>query len=190
MATAPARLGDPLGGLGRSAAVDVHYPHEGGAHAAVVVAADPSFLSVIDTRTISVPTVEPYVPGRFFERELPPLIAVLAEVATIDLLIVDGYVTLDPQGTPGLGAHVAQSGVARAIVGVAKKRFRPATHAVSILRGTSGRPLHVTATGIDLTAAARLVVDLPGDGRIPSPLRLVDRLARSGPASVAAQAPH
>ncbi|MBM7819718.1 deoxyribonuclease V [Cellulosimicrobium cellulans] len=167
---------------GLSAAVDVHYPPDGGANAAVVVAADPTFRNVLETRTVWVPTVAPYVPGRFFERELPPLLAVLSQVAALDLLIVDGYVTLDADGTPGLGAHVARSGAAPTVIGVAKTPFRSAAHAVEILRGASARPLHVTATGIDLGSAARLVTDLPGGGRIPDPLRLVDRIARSAPA--------
>lgn len=179
---APAtRSGNPYPGLGLSAAVDVHYPPDGGANAAVVLAADPTFQDVLDERTSWVPTVEPYVPGRFFERELPPLLAVLRQVPALDLLIIDGYVTLDPDGTPGLGAHVVRSGTVPTVVGVTKTPFRSATHAAEVLRGTSARPLHVTAAGIDLGSAARLVTDLPGGGRIPDPLRRVDRIARSIP---------
>ncbi|WP_253691123.1 endonuclease V [Cellulosimicrobium protaetiae] len=148
-----------------------------------MLAADPTFRDVLDERTVWVPTVEPYVPGRFFERELPPLLAVLTQVPALDLLIIDGYVTLDPDGTPGLGAHVVRSSTVPTVVGVAKTPFRSATHAAEVLRGTSARPLHVTAAGIDLGSAARLVTDLPGGGRIPDPLRRVDRIARSVPDS-------
>jgi deoxyribonuclease V len=46
----------------------------------------------------------------------------------LHLLIIDGYVDLDPAGTPGLGAHLhAHTGLP--IIGVAKTVFRAATHA-------------------------------------------------------------
>jgi len=59
------------------AAVDVHYLGSGDARAAVVVAADAAFSAVLAERTAAVPAVMPYQPGEFFERELPPLRAVL-----------------------------------------------------------------------------------------------------------------
>jgi hypothetical protein len=65
----------------------------------------------------------------------------------VRLLIVDGYADLDPGGRPGLGAHAcAEFGVP--VIGVAKTAFRPATHAVPVVRGErSARPLFVTAAG-------------------------------------------
>ncbi|MBO0843346.1 MAG: hypothetical protein J2O46_09180, partial [Nocardioides sp.] len=121
----------------------------------------------------------PYRPGVFFERELPPLRAVLAGVRPLDLLIIDGYVDLDPAGRPGLGAHVHDAGLAPVVVGVAKTAFRTATHAVEVVRGaTAAKPLWVTAAGIPLSDAARLVADMPGPYRLPDALRRVDRLAR------------
>jgi len=61
--------------------------------------------------------------------------------------VIDGYADLDPDGRPGLGAHVhAEFGMP--VIGVAKSRFRTATHAVPVQRGSSVRPLFITAAGM------------------------------------------
>jgi deoxyribonuclease V len=43
------------------------------------------------------------------------------------------------------------------VIGVAETAFRTAAHAVPVLRGTSARPLHVTAAGMPREDAADLV---------------------------------
>jgi deoxyribonuclease V len=161
----------------RYGAVDVHYPDEGGARAALVVAADARFATIVEERVAVAGAVPAYRPGFFFERELPAIRAVLAPV---DLLVVDGYVDLDPEGRPGLGAHV-HAEIGRPVIGVAKTAFRSATHAVPVVRGTGARPLYVTAAGIPVGDAAALVSEMAGAHRIPDALRRVDRLARSVP---------
>src|SRR5688500_17966101 len=105
-------------------AVDVYYPEDGGATAALVVAGSPIFAPITEEHVITQETALPYKPGAFFEREMPPLRAVLAETARLDLLIVDGYVTLDPNGRPGLGEHVrAAFGIP--VHGVASTTVKP-----------------------------------------------------------------
>ncbi|MBX6355032.1 MAG: endonuclease V [Micromonosporaceae bacterium] len=163
----------------RLGAVDVHYPPEGGARAALVVAAEPRFARLVEEHVAWLDTVEPYEPGRFYVRELPAIQAVLAKAAALDVLVVDGYVDLDPDGRPGLGAHLHDQ-VGIPVIGVAKTAFRAATHAVAVHRGTAIRPLLVTATGIPVTEAADLVAGMAGRHRIPDALRRVDRLARGG----------
>lgn len=158
--------------------MDVQYLDDGGARAALVVAEDAAFATPTEERTVLVDQVAEYRPGRFFERELPALEQVLSGVAPLDLLIVDGYVDLDPEGRPGLGAHVADAGLAPVVLGVAKTRFRAATHAAEVLRGQSSRPLYVTASGLSIGDAAELVRGMAGDARLPDALRRVDRLAR------------
>jgi len=157
--------------------VDVHYPASGGARAALVVARDSTFTTLAEEHVAWLPTAEPYLPGSFFTRELPAIQAVLARTAVPDLLVVDGYVDLDPAGRPGLGMHVHRY-TGRVVVGVAKTAFRTATHAVAVHRGQSTRPLYVTAAGIDVDRAAAFVAAMAGAGRIPDALRHVDRLAR------------
>ena len=165
---------------GVCAAVDVHYLSTGGARAAAVLAADAAFAHVLAERTAVVPRVASYRPGEFYLRELPPLRAVLAGLAGLGLLIVDGYADLDPDGRPGLGAHLhAEFGIP--VIGVAKSRFHPATHAVPVQRGASVRPLFVTAAGMPAADAADLVRRMADRYRLPDALRRADTLARAGP---------
>jgi deoxyribonuclease V len=158
-------------------AVDVHYPDSGGARAALVSARDSRFSDIVEERLRVLSEVAPYQPGKFFERELPALRAVLDGIGSLAMVIVDGYVDLDPDGRPGLGAHLyAESGVP--VVGVAKTAFRTATHAVEVRRGAADRPLYVTAAGVPVQAAATLVADMAGPFRLPDALRRVDALSR------------
>jgi len=138
-----------LAEFGVCVAVDVHYPRTGGARAAAVLAA-----------------------------ELPPLHAVLDGLSGLGLLVVDGYADLDPGGRPGLGAH-AHAAFGIPVIGVAKSRFRTATHAVPVVRGPAVRPLFVTAAGMPGAEAADLVRHMAGRYRLPDALRRADTLART-----------
>jgi deoxyribonuclease V len=175
-----ARL-DRMSGAERTlyAAVDVHYPVSGGARSALVLADNPRFTEIVDERVHWLPTVAPYQPGRLFRRELPALRAVLAGTAGLVLIIVDGYVDLDPHGRPGLGAHL-HAHLNTPVIGVAKTAFRGATHAIEVRRGATVRPLYVTSAGLDADRAATLVRRMAGSYRVPDALRRVDALARAG----------
>jgi deoxyribonuclease V len=164
--------------FGVCVAVDVHYPRTGGARAAAVLAADAAFAHVLAERTAVVPRVPPYQPGEFYLRELPPLHAVLDGLSGLGLLVVDGYADLDPGGRPGLGAH-AHAAFGIPVIGVAKSRFRTATHAVPVVRGSAVRPLFVTAAGMPGAEAAELVRRMAGRHRLPDALRRADTLART-----------
>lgn len=162
---------------GLTAAVDVHYPASGGARAAAVLAAGPSFSRGVGERVVAVDDVLPYQPGAFYLRELPPLRAVLAGLDELRLVVVDGYADLDSRGSPGLGARLhAELGIP--VIGVAKSPYRTATHAVPVLRGNSSRPLFVTAAGLPPGEAADLVRHMGGRFRVPDALRRADKLAR------------
>lgn len=167
---------------GRYGAVDVHYPAAGGATAALVIAADAGFATVVVERTVRLAEVAPYRPGAFFTRELPALRAVLTDVRRLGLLVVDGYVHLDPSGRPGLGAH-AHAEFAVPVIGVAKTPFRGATHAIEVYRGSARRPLYVTAVGVPAEQAAAFVRRMAGPYRLPDALRRVDSLARNSSAA-------
>jgi deoxyribonuclease V len=159
------------------AAVDVCYLPSGGARAAIVVAAGPDFAVVDAEWTAEVSVAAPYRPGQFFLRELPPLRAVLADAGPLHLIVVDGYVDLDPAGRPGLGAHVHHE-FAVPVIGVAKTSFRTATHAISVTRAGSAQPLFITAAGLPREEAASLVRGMAGRYRLPDALRRADALAR------------
>jgi deoxyribonuclease V len=159
------------------AAVDVHYPISGGARAALVLAADRAFTEIVAEKTAFIVDVAPYVLGQFLRRELPPLRAVLDGITGIGLLVIDGYVDLDPDGRPGLGAH-AHAEFGFPVVGVAKTPFVTATHAIPVLRGRATRPLYVTAAGIAVADAAEIVRQMSGKFRLPNALHRVDALSR------------
>lgn len=158
--------------------MDVHY-RPAGTVAAAVTAADPSFTVLLAEMAVPGPPAAAYRTGEFYLRELPALRAVIGALGGpgLDLLVIDGYVDLDPRGRPGLGARAhAEFGVP--VIGVAKSAFVTATHAVPVLRGTSARPLYVTAAGMPAERAAALVRTMAGPFRLPDALRRANALAR------------
>ncbi|MBI4952301.1 MAG: endonuclease V [Myxococcales bacterium] len=164
------------------ACVDVDYRPDGSAVAACLL-----FGAWSDARPVEehveriTANVAPYEPGELFRRELPCILKVLALVAVpLEVVVVDAYVTLDPAGRPGLGAHLHDAlGHHVAGVGVAKTRYAAATMALPVYRGASRAPLWVTAVGIEPAVAAEHVRAMHGGHRIPTLLREVDRLART-----------
>lgn len=158
-------------------AVDVHYDDLGGARAALVTCYELTYSAVESEHVADIAQVKPYEPGALFERELPCIRAVLDLGPSLDLLIIDGYASLDPQGRPGLGIHASEA-IGIPVIGVAKTPFRTATHAAEVIRGVATRPLYVTAAGLEVTEAAKIVKVMAGPNRIPDALARVDRLAR------------
>jgi len=138
---------------------------------------DCSYLELTDR----VETPAAYEPGRFYRRELPALLSVVEKLPERpDIIMIDGYVWLGQESYPGLGAYLYQalSGTI-AVVGVAKTLFKEGPAVRGVRRGTSVRPLYVTAAGMDLNEAAERVVQMHGKFRIPTLLKKVDRLCRS-----------
>ncbi|QSR25440.1 hypothetical protein CFH99_07350 [Nocardioides aromaticivorans] len=167
-----------MDGVTRVGAVDVHYDDDGGARAALIVCDDSTCSTVTFEHVVRIARTLPYESGALYKRELPCIQAVLTSAPPVDLLLVDGYATLDPKGRPGLGAHAARAfGIP--VIGVAKTSFRSATHAIEVIRGAATRPLYVTtAGGVPLDKAARLVAAVAGSHRLPDALARADRLAR------------
>lgn len=130
--------------------------------------------------TVRVPSPAAYEPGRFYLRELPCLLAVIEPLrASLEVVVIDGYVWLDADGRRGLGAHLHEAlGRAVPVVGVAKTAFAGGGFAVAVLRGVSKRPLYITGAGVEAAAAADLIRSMHGGFRIPTLLARVDRLAR------------
>ncbi|MCU0655959.1 MAG: endonuclease V [Polyangiaceae bacterium] len=163
--------------------LDVDYRDRGAVAAGVLFE---GWSSVVASRELiaPLPEVNPYVPGSFYLRELPCLLAVLALLephlsSALEALLIDGYVWLDGAGRKGLGAHLFEHLQGRLpVIGVAKTSFAGSA-ALPLVRGHSKRPLWITSAGLDPEVAARHVATMHGPHRIPLMLQRVDRLCRS-----------
>jgi deoxyribonuclease V len=161
------------------AVFDVHYRKDGIACAAAVSFHDFEDSAPAATYRRLLPIPAGYVPGDLYRRELPCILKLIEEMALpLEMFIVDGYVKLGER--PGLGQHLYAAVEGRVpVIGVAKSPYAGAD-SIEVRRGTSQRPLHVTAAGIELETAGRAIRRMHGPHRIPTLLRLVDRLAREG----------
>ena len=120
-----------------------------------------------------------YVPGEFCKRELPGILSLLKDVPwRPDIIIIDGYVTLG-ENRIGLGGHLFNVMDGKIpVVGVAKKVFTGNSTALPLLRGSSRKPLFITAMGIEVADAKTHIASMAGGNRIPTILKAVDSLAR------------
>jgi deoxyribonuclease V len=162
------------------ACLDAAYS-ESAASAACIIATDAGSPAPTRHATVRLGAPVPYEPGSFFKRELPLLLAVLHKAEPIpEIIVIDGYVWLDADGTPGLGAHLYDAlDKNHPIVGVGKTAYRGAeAWCEQLIRGTGHRPLFVTAAGMTAKAAAALIRGMHGDHRIPTLIRRADALAR------------
>ena len=160
------------------AALDAFYD-DNHAHAACVILNSWSDDEAVAMCRVSVPGVQLYQPGRFFARELSPLVSVLEETGEkFSHVIIDGYVHLK-DNRMGLGAHLHKALPYPAVViGVAKNPLAVADRFETIHRGRSSKPLFVSSIGCSVDEAAAIVARMHGPFRIPTLLRLADRLAR------------
>lgn len=123
-----------------------------------------------------------YIPGEFYKRELPCILSLLKQIGieSVDAIIVDGYVFLDDDQKPGLGAHLYSALENKAaIIGVAKSNFATLeTLKTPLLRGNSASPLFITAIGISLDTATTYIKQMDGEFRIPTLLKTLDRFTK------------
>jgi deoxyribonuclease V len=121
-----------------------------------------------------------YEPRNFFKRELPCILKLIVEHhLKPEIIIVDGYVFLDGFSKAGLGKHLydALNGEV-SVVGIAKKRFKDIDSRLEVYRGSSRKPLYVTAVGIDLERAKRNVCTMHGKNRLPTLIKRADQICR------------
>lgn len=126
--------------------------------------------------------IQPYESGSFYKRELPCILSLLKQIdlTMIDLIVVDGFVVLDDEGSLGLGGYLYEALDQKIpVMGVAKNNFAKINALkIPVLRGNSQKPLYITAKGIDLQQAASYIQEMHGDYRFPTLLKEVDRLGR------------
>jgi len=161
------------------AAVDVHYMNNNSALAGAIVFADYTDIKGFRSYTKYISRVDDYVPGQFYKRELPCIMAILEIIEEeIDTVIIDGYVDLGV--IPGLGKHLWNAlGGKKKVIGVAKKYFH-GSEAFKLIRHGSRRPLYITAAGIEPHTAVNFISGMHGKYRLPTLLKLADSLSKSG----------
>lgn len=162
-------------------AVDIH--REGG-HACVAAVAFDAWESPEPTRTFLSRMAEREKParGELDLRDVPCILQLLREHALEpELIVIDGFVHLDANETPGPGWHLHHALAGRvAVVGVSKSTTSGLPVQFEVMREDETRPLVVTCIGIDLGAAKARLRAMHGRKRVPTLLKLAARLARSG----------
>ncbi len=169
------------------AAIDVQYSNTTAVVGCVRFEAWNSHSSAHED-TLVTQASEDYVPGQFYLRELPCILAILDAIErNCSTIIIDGYVWLGAD-RPGMGYHLYETlGREIPVVGVAKNEFADNKVAQPITRATSKQPLYITAAGIDTGLAAQAVRDMHGPHRIPTLLKLADTLCRCAAKRISTQ---
>lgn len=160
-------------------AVDVQYEDNSALAAGVIF---PMWSSTEPNRYItkSISGIEPYEPGAFYKRELPCILSLLEDVNEhLEIIVVDGFVTLGKEETKGLGMYLFEAlNEKTTVIGVAKKAFKDTPKACEVYRGESLNPLYVTSVGLSLEKAISGVASMHGKHRIPTLLKKADQLCR------------
>ncbi|RED83234.1 endonuclease V [Cohnella phaseoli] len=159
-------------------AVDVYYEENRAKSVGVIFQRweDSKPLEVITSYT---ETPHEYETGFFYKRELPCIqeLLKLTDINQIHTLVVDGYVYLDNEQKPGLGHYVYTNYLGEIpVIGVAKNAFHNNEALVrKIYRGSSSKPLYITAVGMELGIAAEHIQSMYGEYRFPHLLKLLDK---------------
>ncbi|ANF52628.1 endonuclease V [Chryseobacterium glaciei] len=123
-----------------------------------------------------------YESGAFYKRELPCIVSLLQKINLKegDIIIVDGYVTLDNEGKIGLGGYLYDALDQKyPIIGIAKNEFiTPDSQRRNIYRGESKTPLFLTAKGVNVDEIKINVEKMHGSYRFPTLLKKLDQLTR------------
>ncbi|MCS3869743.1 exodeoxyribonuclease-5/deoxyribonuclease V [Chryseobacterium ginsenosidimutans] len=142
------------------------------------------WISEVETEIFSekIPIASDYESGVFYKRELPCIVSLLNKITLKqgDIIIVDGYVTLDNDCKIGLGGYLYEVLEGKfPVIGVAKNGFNaPDFQRREIYRGESKTPLFVTAKGVDVDEIKPKIEQMHGDFRIPALLKKLDQLTR------------
>lgn len=125
--------------------------------------------------------VEKPARGELDLRELPCVMQLLREhKLEPELILIDGFVHLDADETPGLGQHLFQAlGGTVPVIGVSKTGRPGLSAQFEVIREEEAKPLTVTCAGVDIGAAKVRVRSMHGRKRVPTLMKLVARLAKN-----------
>ncbi|MCP3976025.1 MAG: endonuclease V [bacterium] len=137
------------------------------------------FEDIVPNRewVVEVGPVGPYQPGQFWRRELTPLLRGIDSATDLSICVIDAYVDLGEARMPGLGRILYET-TGIPVIGVAKSRYQDSPREYEIHRGSSRRPLHVSAAGFDQQEAKECIMRMAGTGRVPAMIRRADQLSR------------
>jgi len=161
-------------------AIDVYYYNENKAKIAGILFEDWEATEPLKIVSTNFDRVKNYEPGNFYKRELPCIMELLKliDMDTVDIIIIDGYVYLENQNSPGLGLHLYNTLEKKIpVIGVAKTYFHKSI-AEKTFRGKSQTPLYITSVGLETDKAANLIKNMHGNHRIPKLLKLLDQETR------------
>lgn len=190
------RLADDFPPLQRVAGVDVGFEDDGAITRAAAVLLDAATMQPLAETIARLPTRMPYIPGLLSFRELPAVLAALAQLPAVpELILVDGHGVAHPRGL-GIAAHLGvvidlpTIGVAKKILvgthgelGPARGERTPLLHKGrtigTVLRSKDRiKPLIVSpGHRVSQATAPELVLAFGRGYKLPEPTRLADRLA-------------
>ncbi|GAA4155831.1 hypothetical protein GCM10022217_14280 [Chryseobacterium ginsenosidimutans] len=162
-------------------AFDTYYFND---YANTICIAFEDWISEIESEIFSekIPITSEYESGAFYKRELPCIVSLLNKIVLKqgDIIIVDGYVTLDDEGKIGLGGYLYEALNEKIpVIGIAKNEFNTSdSQRREIYRGESKTPLFLTAKGADVDEIKPKIERMHGNFRIPTLLKKLDQLTR------------
>ncbi|MBU6247397.1 MAG: deoxyribonuclease V [Xanthomonadaceae bacterium] len=190
------RLQDAFAPPRHVAGVDVGFEEGGAITRAAAVLLDAADMRLLAEAVARLPTRMPYIPGLLSFRELPAVLAALAQLPRLpDLVFADGHGVAHPRGL-GIAAHLgvitglATIGVAKKIlvgrhepVGPKRGDRQPLLHRGrvigTVLRSKDGIQSLIVSAGhrVSQATAAELTLGAGRGYKLPEPTRLADRLA-------------
>lgn len=122
---------------------------------------------------------EPYEPGFFYKRELPPLLNLIQDIKNcnidFDIVVIDGFVKFSDD-KKALGWFLHEK-INKPIIGIAKTNFLD-SNSLKIFRGESKNPLYVTNISISDEDTFHFVKEMHGEFRLPTLVKEVDKICR------------
>ena len=178
------------------AGVDVGFEDGGAITRAAAVLLDAATMRPLADAVARLPTRMPYIPGLLSFRELPAVLAALAQLPQVpELILVDGHGVAHPRGL-GIAAHLGvitdlpTIGVAKKIlvgthdtVGPQRGDRAPLMHRGhmigTVLRSKDGIQPLIVSPGhrVSHATAVERVLAYGRGYKLPEPTRLADRLA-------------
>lgn len=191
------RLEDDFGPIRTIAGIDVGYDSTQDMAHASVVTMSPDFLQPIEQVQSFTPVVFPYIPALLSFREIPVILAALANLNTVpDLLMVDGQGIAHPRRM-GIAAHLGVL-LDMSSIGVAKRRLTGRFETPGAEKGSQSplmagkeqigvvlrsrnnvSPLFISpGHRVSMQTAVELTLKCLTKYRLPEPTRVADKLSK------------